>query len=751
MRKRALTTALAVLLAIGGVAAVGSPATAAADNTPTAKPLLGWSSWSFIRKNPTAAIIEAQAKAMKDSGLTKLGYQYVNIDDFWYQCPGAQGPNVDQNGRWVIDSTKFPAQGSKSGIQVTADYVHSLGLKFGLYMTPGISKQAVEQNSAIEGTPYHARDIATSYNEANYNCGGMVGIDYTKPGAQAFIDGWAKQFASWGVDYLKLDGVGTQDIQDVQAWSTALVNTGRKIHLELSNSLDINNAKAWQDLADGWRTGGDVECYCGADDSSFPLTSWASVASRFDQVAAWAGNGGPKGFNDYDSLEIGNGDNDGLTPDERRTQASLWSLAASPLILGTDLTHLDASDLSLLRNADVLAVDQDGIDAKRISGDADTQVFAKKETNGDVIVGLFNTAGAPRAVSTTVAALGLSRAVDYSLQDLWTGAKSESTGTISTDVPAHGVALYRVRALHHADLLAKPNTSVSLTWDAVGADPLKRTGVLEFVDNGSTPVRDVSLALKASSGATVTPASVPSRSVVWPGEKIRIPFTVTIAASDTLFTTASVNASADFRYLIGGSGKLAAADSTTVSHPVTGPYKTFASTTAQFSQLGDRLGIQAQGADLWGSTNEYGAMYLPGKEHDGSTTVVRIDSQANSNVWAKAGIMVRNDISNANAGAGHVILAETPGNGFLLDWDSDGDGLLDQQASVATAVYPAWLKLVRSGTTFSGYYSTDGVTWNLVGTGTVPSAAATQDVGVYAISHAPRTTAEVDFSGFSAN
>ena len=745
MRNRALTTALAALLAIGGLTAVAPRATAA----PTVTPPLGWSSWSFIRKNPTAAIIEAQAKAMKDSGLTKLGYQYVNIDDFWYQCLGAQGPNVDQYGRWVIDSTKFPAQGAKSGIQVTADYVHSLGLKFGLYMTPGISKQAVEQNSAIEGTPYHARDIATSFNEANYNCGGMVSIDFGKPGAQAFIDGWAKQFASWGIDYLKLDGVGSQDPQDVEAWSKALVSSGRKVHLELSNSLDINSAKTWQDYADGWRTGGDVECYCGANDSSYPLTSWASVASRFDQVAAWAGIGGPKGFNDYDSLEIGNGANDGLTLDERKTQASLWSLASSPLFLGTDLTHLDATDLSLLRNADVVAVDQDAIDAKRISGDADTQVFAKTEKNGDVIVGLFNTANAPRAVSTTTAALGLPKAVDYSLQDLWSHDKTESTGTISTDVPAHGVALYRVRALHHADLLAKPNTSVSLTWDAVGADPLKRTGVLEFADNGSTPVRNVSLALTASAGATVTPATLPSRSVVWPGEKVRIPFAVTIAASDKLFTTSSVHVSADFRYVLGGSATVAAADSTTVNHPVTGPYQTFASTTAQFSQVGDRLGIQAQGADLWGSTNEYGAMYLPGKEHDGSTTIVRIDSQDDSNVWAKAGIMVRNDISNANAGAGHVILAETPGNGFLLDWDSDGDGLLDQQASVASAVYPAWLKLTRSGTTFSGYYSTDGANWILVGTGNVPSAAATQDVGIYAISHAPRTTAEVDFSGFS--
>ena len=120
--------------------------------------------------------------------------------------------------------------------------MHSLGLKFGLYVTPGISKQAVAQNTAIKGTSYHADDIATTATENNYNCGGMVGIDYSKPGAQDFVDSWADQFAGWGIDYLKIDGVGTPDIGDVRAWSQALKQTGRPIHLELSNSLDINNA-----------------------------------------------------------------------------------------------------------------------------------------------------------------------------------------------------------------------------------------------------------------------------------------------------------------------------------------------------------------------------------------------------------------------------------------------------------------------------------------------------------------------------
>ena len=175
---------------------------------------------------------------MKSSGLAKVGFEYVNVDDFWYQCPGSQGPNVDHYGRWVTDATKFPPAARErhpGGRRLRA----RLGLKFGLYVTPGISKQAVAQNTPIEGTPYTADHIAATAVETNYNCGGMVGIDYTKPGAQAFIDSWANQFASWGVDYLKIDGVGTHDIADVQAWSEALQQTGRPIHLELSNNLDI--------------------------------------------------------------------------------------------------------------------------------------------------------------------------------------------------------------------------------------------------------------------------------------------------------------------------------------------------------------------------------------------------------------------------------------------------------------------------------------------------------------------------------
>jgi hypothetical protein len=740
------------LLPVFGVAVSSAGTAHAEDNGVGAKPALGWSSWSFVRRNPTAAIVDAQADAMVGSGLAKLGYQYVNLDDFWYQCPGSQGPDVDQYGRWVIDSTRFPDSGSENGIQAVADHVHADGLKFGIYVTPGISAQAVAQNTPIEGTPYHADDIALpNVSESNYNCGGMVGIDYSKPGAQAFIDSWAKQFASWGVDYLKIDGVGSQDIGDVQSWSQALQATGRPIHLELSNNLDIADASTWAKYSNGWRTGGDIECYCGANNASYPLTNYGSVASRFDQVAAWAPYGGPGAFNDYDSLEIGNGANDGLTLDERKTQFSLWALASSPLILGTDLTNLDPTDLSLLKNTNVLAVDQDAIDAKRIVDDGTTQVFAKKEANGDAVVGLFNTGDAAAAVSTTASALGLPGSRQYRLTDLWSNATLQSGGGIGATVPPHGVVLYRVTP-SRLPVLAPSATSFGISGLANGQvanQPF--TATESFTNYGTTPVLNVKLGLTAPSGYSAKATSATHFGVVPGGHTVHTTFTVDSPPTQ-LFSSAVFTTTDSYTQLSGGTTSETASHPLTIHSQLQAPYSSYSSTTGQYAQSGSELGIAGQGADIWGSTNEYSTIYLPKAASDGTVATVEVSSQQNTAPWAKAGIIMRNDVTASNTSPGYVLLAETPGNGYILDWDANGDGQLDSQdGGNQTSVWPSWLKLVRSGTTYTGYYSTDDVHWNLVGTASVPSAAATQDVGVAMTSHSADVTGEVDFNDFTAS
>jgi len=502
--KRCISALMATSLALpAGVldAAAGVPGAAAEDNGVGLTPAMGWSSWSFLRRGPTAAYVEAEAEALVTSGLAKVGYTYVNLDDFWYVCPGgpggpgpggpggpagprpgtpgghrgprprgpgrpsALGPEVDHYGRWVTNSSFPPGPHGENGIEVVAQYVHRLGLKFGIYVTPGISVQAVNEDTPVLGangkpSGYTAKEIANvSYHETNYNCGynpatgggngAMVGLNYKSPGAQDFLDSWADEFASWGVDYLKLDGVSNFDIPDVEAWSRALRQTGRPIHLELSNSLNIKFASTWEAYSNGWRTGNDIECYsCEQGGSSYPLTTWANVDLRFDQVAAWQPYGKPGAFNDYDSIEVGNGNNDGLTVAERETQLSLWSLASAPLILGTDLTHLDPTDLALLKNTAVISVDQDATDAARVAQGSNWQIFAKKEKDGAVVVGLFNTGSRRETISTTVGQLGLAESGAYRLDNLWSHRSTRIGDEITAQVSSHGVALYRVTVVH---------------------------------------------------------------------------------------------------------------------------------------------------------------------------------------------------------------------------------------------------------------------------------------------------------------
>ena len=469
---RRLTRGLtAVLLAMPVVAAPavgsvlsGAPAAQAEANPPPGtdlRPVLGWSTWSFFRNTSDAAVDEAAARALQQSGLERLGYRYVNQDDFWYQCPGRQGPNVDRFGRWVTRADKFPSgPGGENGIQVVASYVHSLGLKFGIYVTPGISDQAVAKNTPILGTNYTADDIATKVRQNNYNCGGMTGINYAKPGAQAYVNSIVDELARWGVDYIKLDGITDANTADIAAWSNAIRQLGRPMQLDVTEgSYTIALGPTLDQYATQWEYSQDIENYGGKG-----LTNYPNVQRRFTTLALWEPTYGGRvfdGYNDFDSVEVGNCNNavgstnqfgsvsypdgDGLTFSERQTVLSLWALAASPQILGTNLTQLCRTDMRLLMNRSVLSVEQDGIDASMIVNKNTEKVIAKTEQSGAVAVGLFNTTSKPEVVSTTASAIGLPAGGHYLRTNLWTHQVTRSGSTISANVPAHGVAFYQVK------------------------------------------------------------------------------------------------------------------------------------------------------------------------------------------------------------------------------------------------------------------------------------------------------------------
>ena len=519
------------------------------------KPVLGWSSWSTFRHVANAAIDEAEARAMVSDGLAAEGYSSINEDDGWYTCypvsytqptliNGAEtmnyGPGVDQWGRWTtsqLDTSNtgaFLDDGSINGMQVLGNYLHSLGLKFGIYLTPGISGNALAENTPVEanangkllGTPsgYTAQQITLGFTPGlqpaqypttltdaeNYNCGGTWELNYNSPGAQQFVDSEADVFASWGVDFVKLDGILDQNTTDLQAWNKALNQTGRPIELDATEGeYDIAIAPTLDKYATQWEYSPDIES------GNANLTSYQSADVRFNTAALWQPYGGAgKGFNDLDSVEVGNGQTpgnptgitgvtsrtDGLTLSGRESMLALYSLASSPLILGSDLTTVNPSqnpvDYALLTNKQVLDIDQDSIDARRIVDTPSQQVFAKTERGGDVVVGLFNTNySRPEVISTSAAALGLSGRGPYLVQDIY-GHNSdlcapESVNTanptptsVQTPLCAAGAA-YQVRDRWH-DKRHRASRGCRFLSDHSAFPP--RVG---FAEHDPQPQRDV--------------------------------------------------------------------------------------------------------------------------------------------------------------------------------------------------------------------------------------------------------------------
>ncbi|MCX4749766.1 glycoside hydrolase family 27 protein [Kitasatospora sp. NBC_01287] len=468
---RAALVAVVVAGSLSGVVAAGPAPVRAARAlsagavglTPT--PPMGWSSWDYVRKNPSAANIEAEADYLVSSGLSASGYTMVSIDDFWMSCGtysaalGHDTYDTDANGYWT-PSAAFPG-----GIKPVADYVHKLGLQLGIYLTPGLPWSG--DGKPIAGTGYSTDQIkqsaTTGQDETNYNCatttggrpGGNSGMDYidydtpAAPGAgQAYVNGWADLLASWGVDHLKLDGVGSNDTADIAAWSGALRQAPRPISLTLSNGggVGIGIASTAAQDANTWRIDGDVNSYQG--NAVYPLTSWSNVSSRFDDAAAWASWGGGGHWNDLDSIEVGNGSSDGITVDERGSMLALWAMASSPLMIGADLTHLDAGDLAMLKNPGLIRVDQAGAAATRVYDQNGLQVWRKAVSGGESDVAFFNTSGtaATYDLGSYLPALALSGGgtVTDVLGNAGLQAGPLGAADRTVTVPAHGAAIVDV-------------------------------------------------------------------------------------------------------------------------------------------------------------------------------------------------------------------------------------------------------------------------------------------------------------------
>jgi alpha-galactosidase len=348
------------------------PPAAALDNGLARTPPMGWNSWHHFGCNVSEALIRESADALAASGLREAGYDYVVIDDCWQAARAADGTILP-------DPARFP-----SGMQALADYVHARGLKFGLYTDVG--------DRTCQGRPgslgHEAQDAAT--------------------------------YATWGVDFLKIDWCHSAGLDAPAAYARmrdALAATGRPILLSICE-WGLSDPARWAPaVGNMWRTTGDIGAAfdqaplhpSGRAEgvaSPVPIEMNMGVLQVLDRQAGLARFAGPGGWNDPDMLEVGEV---GMTEDEQRAHFALWAVLAAPLIAGDDVRRMSPQTLAILTDREVIAIDQDpaGHGGDRVARFGEIDIWARPLAGGGVAVALLNRGAAPLPISIDAGLLGL--------------------------------------------------------------------------------------------------------------------------------------------------------------------------------------------------------------------------------------------------------------------------------------------------------------------------------------------------------
>jgi len=401
MNRNAKRLVVAALLVWLGTFRV-HPATAQIErDSLTQTPPMGWNSWNKFACHVSEDLIQSVADAIATNGMKEAGYQYVVIDDCWQV-------SRDENGFILADPQRFP-----SGIKALADYVHSRGLKFGIYSDAG-----------------------------SKTCAG-------RPGSQGHEYQDALQYARWGVDYLKYDWCSSGTRNAEEAYTTmnnALLATGRPIVFSM---CEWGTAKPWlwgKGIGNLWRTTGDISDKWSSK-KKWPDGSCCEygVVDIIDLEVGLETFAGPGHWNDPDMLEVGNG---GMSDIEYRSHFSLWAILAAPLIAGNDLRNMRPEIHDILTNKEVIAVDQDplGRQGERVAKNGDLEVWAKQLKDGTRAVILLNRTESEQEITANWEDLGYPKALSAAVRDLWEHKDlGKMTSKFSARVAPHAVVMVTVK------------------------------------------------------------------------------------------------------------------------------------------------------------------------------------------------------------------------------------------------------------------------------------------------------------------
>jgi alpha-galactosidase len=417
-------------------------------------PPMGWNSYDGYGDSVTEAETLANAKVVAEQ-FQPHGWQYVVVDYRWYD-PGAHNndPNtragvaltMDAFGRLQPSPNRFPSAASDAGFKPIADRVHAMGLKFGIHIMRGIPRLAVNANLPIAGSTFHGADAADPTSKCPW-CPDMFGVRGETPAGQAWYDSIFKQYAEWGLDFVKVDDLSAPyATAEVAAIRRAIDKSGRSIVFSTSPGpapLDradhlVRNANLWRCTGDFW------------DDPK-------QLDSAMDTCAQWNGHGGPGHWPDMDMLPLGRLSVGGRSvgPDRRTrfshaeqvTLLTMWSIFPSPLMVGGDLTAADDFQRALLLNDEVIAVNQDplGRPAMRAERGGGGDVWSRELADGSVVIAVFNRTPSDAMTAVAWPRLGLYGA--YAVRDLWSRKDlPDADREIVVDVPARGARMFRLQA-----------------------------------------------------------------------------------------------------------------------------------------------------------------------------------------------------------------------------------------------------------------------------------------------------------------
>ncbi|MDE1176852.1 MAG: glycoside hydrolase family 27 protein [Edaphobacter sp.] len=424
-------------------------------------PPMGWNSWDSYG----LTIDEAQFKANVDVLAAKLkpvGYQYAVVDEGWYLLnpQKAKGEEfrfrMDATGRYQPAVNRYASAEGAAGFRPVADYVHAKGLKFGIHIIRGIPKGAVAKNTPIAASGFHAVDAADTSDTCSWNPDNF-GVKDNAAG-QAWYDALLRQYSEWGVDYIKVDCIASHPYKgdEIRMIHRAIVKATGQTHRPMVLSLSPGPApleKSAEVAANAqlWRISNDVwDRWKRPESEDFPQGVW----NQFAVLADWVPSVKAGNWPDADMLPLGTlGPVPGwgkprttrLTEDEQRTLMTLWAMARSPLIVGANLTELDAFTLGLLTNKDIVAIDQTGHGQRQVSREGDLVVWHTTLSNDQEALAFFNLGETALPVmQKPFGNYGATRLKSYQVRDVWEGrdlGHVEDAVTGKT-IPPHGCVLF---------------------------------------------------------------------------------------------------------------------------------------------------------------------------------------------------------------------------------------------------------------------------------------------------------------------